>query len=71
MRRCAHRQLPLTAARPPAQEGRTQQGVRRARARTSSGWMRPAMMRRMVDFPVPLGPMMPTASPRRLRSAEA
>ena len=23
------------------------------------------MMRRMVDLPVPLGPMMPTASPRR------
>jgi hypothetical protein len=44
--------------------GRTLLGLRHAR--TLSGWMSPAMMRRMVDLPVPLGPMMPTASPRRL-----
>ena len=29
------------------------------------------MIRKMVDLPVPLGPMMPTASPRRLRGAVA
>lgn len=31
--------------------------------RTLSGESNPAIMRRIVDFPVPEGPMMPTASP--------
>lgn len=34
--------------------------------RTESGISKPAMIRRVVDLPVPEPPMMPTASPLRM-----
>ena len=45
---------------------RLQPAVCGCRARTLSGSSSPAARRRVVDLPVPLLPMMPTASPRRI-----